>query len=41
MESELDEYETKAQNHIKKLIKLGLEKKKFAAAKKFKDAGKC
>jgi hypothetical protein len=26
---------------VKKLVKLDLEKKKFAAAKKFKDAGKC
>ena len=29
------------QANVNKLIKLDLEKKKFAAAKKFKDAGKC
>lgn len=41
LELELDEFESQAQSHMKKLIKLDLEKKKFAAAKKFKDAGKC
>lgn len=29
------------QSNIKKLIKFELEKKKFAVAKKFKDAAKC
>lgn len=41
LESELDDFETQTQANVKKLVKLDLEKKKFAAAKKFKDAGKC
>ena len=41
LDLELDEFETQVQSNSKKLTKLETEKKKFAAAKKFKDAGKC
>ena len=41
LDLELDEFETQVQSNSKKLTKLEAEKKKFAAAKKFKDAGKC
>ena len=41
LEQELADFEINTQANINKLVKLDLEKKKFAAAKKFKDAGKC
>ena len=37
----MDELENKVQSDSKKVTKLEQEKKKHAAAKKFKDAGKC
>ena len=41
IEQELDEFENQISQNEKKLEKLDAEKKKFASAKKFKDAGKC
>ena len=41
LESELDDFEQEIQTNTNKQSKLEAEKKKFAAAKKFKDAGKC
>jgi len=41
LESELDDFEQEIQSNAKKHAKSEAEKKKFAAAKKFKDAGKC
>lgn len=41
LESELEDFDQEQQGNTKKLAKLENEKKKFALAKKFKDAGKC
>lgn len=41
IETELDDFENQVVENKKKMEKLGNEKKKFASAKKFKDAGKC
>lgn len=41
LESELDDFEQEIQTNNNKQLKLEAEKKKYAAAKKFKDAGKC
>ena len=41
LDQETEDQESQIQSNIKKLLKLDTEKKKFASAKKFKDAAKC